>query len=81
MLKSREDLFCIFFKRVPFLLYHIAVLLYSEQVASGSNQEVKVKHEFELNYDEIGKDVIRGSQPKLLQIDYEDEDFAMAKPL
>jgi len=52
-----------------------------EQTTSGSNQEVKVRHEFELNYDEIGKDVIKGSQPKLLQIDYEDEDFAMAKPL
>lgn len=62
---------------------HVQLLLcfhFSESAVSSGNQS-RVKHEFALDYDEIGKDEIQGIQPKLLQVDLQDEDMEMSKPM
>ncbi|XP_065070567.1 cytoskeleton-associated protein 5-like isoform X2 [Rhopilema esculentum] len=47
------------------------------------NTSPQVKREFELDYEQIkgGKDIIKGVKPKLIEVDVDDDDFTIAKPL
>ena len=62
---------------------HIFIVLYFSEGPVRPNTSPQVKREFELDYEQIkgGKDIIKGVKPKLIEVDVDDDDFTIAKPL